>query len=327
MGRLDRLRKVLALLPVVQASQGIRLADLSRQTGIAPEEIVSDLAHAVNLCGVPPYSPVDFVDLEIEGDRVSIRFAESFRRPVRLTLGEALALDMALAGWEELGEEPFAAAVASIRRKVREALSPEVAEEVEHAGRRISAVPPPPRAARLLALVKEALARQRELEMEYYSAGRGVLSRRTIRPYGVYEHAGRWYVVAWSGPSGEVRTFRVDRIRTAEIGKAEYEIPEEFDVSRYRLRGPPEPERPSLEARIRFRPDAARFARDRFPASEVREEEDGSVVVVVRASETAWLVSELLRWGEDARVLDPPGLEETVRERARRTLARYGSDA
>ena len=43
------------------------------------------------LCGVPPYSPVDLVDLSIQGDRVSIRFAEPFGRPVRLTLPEAIA--------------------------------------------------------------------------------------------------------------------------------------------------------------------------------------------------------------------------------------------
>ena len=51
-----------------------------------------DLA-LVLMIGVPPYSPGDYLDVEEDDDqRVTIRLAEHFRRPLRLTAAEGLAL-------------------------------------------------------------------------------------------------------------------------------------------------------------------------------------------------------------------------------------------
>jgi predicted DNA-binding transcriptional regulator YafY len=323
-GGLAVLRKVLTSLPGGRANQGIRGEDLSRQTGISVEEIVTELPQLVNLCGVPPYSPADLVDLEIEGDRVRIHFADQFRRPVRLTLPEALALDMALAGWEEEEEGPFAAAVTGIRAKVRGALSPDVAESVGEAAKRISSVSGPGRAGQMVARLSDAMSRQVEVRIEYFSKRSGRLAARTIRPYGVFEQRGHWYVVAFDDSRDEIRTFRADRIREAESTGVDYEIPDEFEVGRYRRSGPPEPEEPAVEAEIRFDAEVARFVRDGFPASAIEEHEGGGVTATVRASGTAWLVSELLKWGAAAEVVGPDELRDALRGAAEQALARYG---
>ncbi len=323
-GSLDVVRKVLAILPLVQASQGIPVTELARLTGIPEAEIAGDLPDLVNLCGVPPYSPVDLVDLEVEGDRVTIRFAEQFRRPVRLTLKEALALELALTGFtgEEAG--PFADAVAGIRRKVRAALSPQVARNVSQAGEHIEALPAPGLAGKMLAILKEAMNRQVTVTIEYFSRSSGRISRREIQPYGFFEQGGHWYVVARSVERERVMTFRADRIRSATPGREEYEIPEDFEVAAYRRRGPPSPTDADLVVKIRFDPEIARFARETFPAREFTEEPSGAVMATVMTTGTAWLVSELLRWGAGAEVIEPDEIREQLLERARRTLERYG---
>jgi len=321
---LDAVRKVLAILPVVTKNQGIRVSELSRQTGIPEKEILTELPQLVNLCGVPPYSPVDLVDLSIQGDRVSIRFAEPFGRPVRLTLAEALALFMALAGWEESGEGPFARAVLSIREKVRAALSPEIAEELNQTVGRISAVEGPGRAAGIVSHLKDALNRQVEVDIEYFSRSSGTLSTRRVRPYGIYEQSGRFYLAGWSDPPGRIITLRADRMRRVTPTEREYEIPVEFEVATLRREIVPRPEAPKLTARIRFDVDASRWAREFFPATTIEEEEDGAVVATVRTSGRFWLVSELLLWGGRSRVLEPEGLREELVARARETLAQYG---
>lgn len=323
-GGLDTLRKVLTILPVVQANQGIRVGELARITGISEEEIVTELPDIVNLCGVPPYSPADLVDLEIEGDRVTIRFADQFRRPVRLTLREALALDMALSGLEEEAESPFARAVAGIRAKVRGALAPEVAAELDQAADRISAVSGPGRATDRVARIKSAMERQVELVIDYFSQSSGTLGERTFRPYGLYEQSGHYYAVGWSDPPGRVVTIRADRIRAARSGSEEYEIPDEFDVADYRRDEPPEPREEAFTARIRFEPDRARFARELFPARDMTEEADGGVVAVLRSRSTFWLVSELLRWGAGATVMEPARLRDDLVRAAKETLEMYG---
>jgi proteasome accessory factor C len=318
-------RRVLEILPVVRANEGIRVEELSRLTGIPVKEIVSELPRLVNLCGVPPYSPMDLLDLEIEGDRVTVRFAEQFRRPVRLTLGEALALDMALAGWEEEAEGPFAAAVTSIREKVRAALSPDVAESLSRASDAISVPSGPGRAAGMVARLKNALSRQTAVRVEYFSMSSGRLSERRVEPYGLFEQDGRFYVVAFTAPPGRVITLRADRVRALADTGEEYDVPADFDVMAWLNEGPPAPETPAMTAVIRFGPEHGRFARELFPSRDLEEDEDGTVTARVRTSGRYWLVFELLRWGAKAEVLEPAELRTTLVDRARETLARYGA--
>jgi proteasome accessory factor C len=321
------LRKVLAILPLVQHNQGIRVSELATLTGIPEKEIVRDLPDLVNLCGVPPYSPMDLVDLAVEGDRVTIRFAEAYRRPVRLTLREALALEMALSGWEEEREGPFRAAVRSVRGKVRRACSPELAKSMEQAGERIAAAPPPGLAGRMVGLLKEALTRQREVRLVYFSRSQGRLSERIVRPYGIYEQWGHWYAVVFDAQKGHLRTFRSDRIRSAVLTDVDYDIPEDFDVAAFRREEPPEPEGEAIEVHVRFDEEVARFAEARFPAQESRRRGDGSLGAVVRTGGGAWIISELLRWGARAVVESPPAVAAGLVDRARRTLELYGRRA
>jgi predicted DNA-binding transcriptional regulator YafY len=323
---LDAVRKVLAILPLVQNEQGIRVSELSRLTGIPEEEIVTDLPNLVNLCGVPPYSPMDLVDLEIEGDRVTIRFAEPFRRPVRLTIAEALALFMALSREDEDEESPFGRAIASIRGKVRAALSPEIAKGVEQAVSRISAVDGPGRAVGVVGMLNEALSRNVEVIVEYFSMSSGSLTKRRVRPYGIYERNGHFYLVGHSEPPDRVVTFRADRMRRVELTEVDYEIPADFDVAGFRRESLPKPDQPEIEARIRFDMDAARWAREFFPATSIAEEADGGATATVLTSGRFWLLNELLKWGGRARVEAPDGLAADLVERAKATLKRYGRE-
>ncbi|MCU0725220.1 MAG: WYL domain-containing protein [Planctomycetes bacterium] len=321
------LRKVLTILPFVQRNQGIRVSELATLTGIPEAEIVRDLPDLVNLCGVPPYSPMDLVDLAVEGDRVTIRFADAYRRPVRLTLREALALEMALSGWEKEREGPFRNAVRAIREKVRRACSPEVAKSMEQASERIVAAPPPGLAGRMVGVLKDALARQREVTLTYFSRSQGRLSRRVVRPYGIYEQRGHWYAVAFDTEKKRLRTFRADRIKDAGTTGRDYEIPEEFDVAAFRREEPPEPEAGATEVLLRFEEEAARFAEEGFPAQEKKRFADGSLRAVVRTGGRAWIISELLRWGARVMVESPPDVVADLVDRARRTLERYGRRA
>ena len=50
-------------------------------------------------------------------------------------------------------------------------------------------------------------------------------------PYGIVARSGRWYVVGADSLSGEVRTFRVDRIRSADAAEGVFEVPRGFDAA------------------------------------------------------------------------------------------------
>jgi predicted DNA-binding transcriptional regulator YafY len=51
-----------------------------------------------------------------------------------------------------------------------------------------------------------------------------------VGPYGLVFHAARWYLAADDDRSGEIRTFRVDRVRSADIRAERASPPEGFDA-------------------------------------------------------------------------------------------------
>jgi hypothetical protein len=62
-------------------------------------------------------------------------------------------------------------------------------------------------------------------------------SERTVRPYGIVAHSGRWYVTRADSASGEVRTFRLDRIENAAVLPGSFEVPVGFDPAARVLSG------------------------------------------------------------------------------------------
>src|SRR5205823_1150257 len=139
--------------------------------------------------------------------RVWIGMADYFSRPVRLTRSEALALYLrgkALVGAPGLEEAP---ALASALEKIEHALDPgalgDLAGRVEvGAGVRVGDS---------LAAVRRSVEAREQVEIEYYSAGRGELTTRRVDPEHLFSEMGNWYVVAWDHLSDAERMFRVDR--------------------------------------------------------------------------------------------------------------------
>jgi hypothetical protein len=75
--------------------------------------------------------------------------------------------------------------------------------------------PTPAALAETLALLRRALAAGQPVEIEYYTAGRGDLTRRTVEPLRLEDRDGVAYLVAYCRLRRDQRTFRVDRIRAA----------------------------------------------------------------------------------------------------------------
>jgi hypothetical protein len=74
---------------------------------------------------------------------------------------------------------------------------------------------PPPQPAdpdRWRPLIAQAIAEARSLQITYFTAGRNVLTQRTVTPYWIEEHRGIPYLRADCHLAGKVLLFRLDRI-------------------------------------------------------------------------------------------------------------------
>ncbi len=319
----EGVRHALTIIPLIQAHQGMTVDELVARTGLSEEQIHDELQSLVMLCGVPPYSPNNYVSLWIENRQVYIRFAEQFERPVRLVVPEALALLLALRRLDRR-EHPYRDAVRCLQRKIKDALGPEGARELERAERTFAMGE---RRSGRFQQVRQAMAQCRELRITYYSAHRAAMSERVIRPYGMTEFGGDWYVVAHDSSRGRPVSFRVDRIREAELLDSEYEIPDDFDIQNWKqasdFTAPPG----DTIARVLFRGSGARFARAELPRRDLRELPDGTVLARVAVRSEAWFLSWLLPYGPDAEVVEPAALRATVAATCRRILDFYDEDA
>ena len=71
--------------------------------------------------------------------------------------------------------------------------------------------------------------------IRYTTPGRDETDR-IVAPYGLVFHAAKWYLAADDERSGEIRTFRVDRVRSAELRRERATPPEGFDATEHVMR-------------------------------------------------------------------------------------------
>lgn len=77
-------------------------------------------------------------------------------------------------------------------------------------------------------MLAEAARDRRPVALHYTSAC-GKRSKRTVHPYGIVAHRGRWYLTGADAASGATRTFRLDRITTAVALDGVFDVPDGFD--------------------------------------------------------------------------------------------------
>ncbi|GGS76533.1 transcriptional regulator [Planobispora rosea] len=308
--------RVLALLELLQASPGLTGPELAERLEV-DERTVRRYAVKLNELGVP---------VEAERGRYGgYRLLPGYKLPpLMFTDDEATAVLLGLLAGQRtglaVGETATGSALAKIQRVLPQALRERVeavTRTLEHT--RAPAAASTPRAGPLLALA-DAVRRRRTVRLAYRS-WRGEPSERDLDPYGIVFHSGRWYVTGLDHRSGEVRTFRVDRVaEAARTGRA-FTPPEGFDAAEHVARSlSAVPYR--HEVRVLLETTLER-ARRRIPAETATLAEDpGGVLLTARAERLDGMAQMLAGLGWPFTVLEPDGLRAEVRALAAR-LAGY----
>jgi proteasome accessory factor C len=336
-----RLRRLLAILAWMAQVGEAPIDEVAQRFDLTPEALVTELELAA-CCGVPPYTPDQLMEIVVTDTTVSVRVGTSLGRPRRLSPAEGFALAtsaralLAVPGSDETG------ALSAALAKLDQALGSEEARDI---GVELDS-------PTLLPLARQAVADRRPLRVSYYSASTDRVTDREIAPLRVFASEGHWYIDAWCRTAGDLRRFRVDRVRSAEILDGEF--PPEATL------GPdPEPPAPvhphsgnhpdsdSGDApvpepgippsrrldpfvpgpdnhRVRLSLDPATvWLVESVPATGPPVTVGDRVEVELFVGGEAWLERLLLRLGPDARVLEPPAFRSLAAAAAARILQRY----
>jgi proteasome accessory factor C len=305
----DRLRRLLALLPWLADHPGSTVTEISERFGISPTQLLDDL-NVVWMVGIPPYTPDQLIDLEIEDDRVTVNLGSYFRRPLRLTPDQALAL---VAAGQSLvsvpgtdPEGPLARGLAKLADALQ--LDPGQAMAV-HLGDAATAT---------LERLRTAIRDGRQVRIDYYSFGRDERSERDVDPHRVWAEGGSWYLAGHCHKAEGSRVFRLDRMAEVQV------LDEEATTRPSTATGVFNPNAEDPTVVLDLDPEAG-WVLDYYPHGPAEAREDGHVEVELPVASTRWLEQLLVRLGPLAEVTDVRGdvPEDSGGHAARRVLARY----
>jgi predicted DNA-binding transcriptional regulator YafY len=154
-------------------------------------------------------------------------------------------------------------------------------------------------------VLSRAVEKRRVVELEYLKEGEDKPSLRRVEPYTIERELPVWRVHTWDRTAAGARTFRLDRMRSAQLTDERFEPREGFDPSY--LQNP-------RVARLLHSPTVARWKLERGAQLLT----DGSALADVPYKTEDWLLSEVLADLGETVVLEPAKLRELVARRARR---------
>ncbi len=281
-------------------------ADLQERLQLSEEELREDIdvLNVVNFGGGSYVLYAEILETE-EGDVVEVDpepYSDNFDRPARLLPVEAKAL---IAAIDLIGEHIPEGSLASAREKIVAALGGDPMEQglqVAHGRSDDSAVS---------RQISRGIVEHRLIELDYYKENEDEFSQRRVEPYALVNGREGWYMASFDPAREDVRHFRLDRIKRAEVTEEHFEPRAEVDpaaeVEGWMRTGEVEASR---IARLWISPERARWARESRRV--VEERADGSVVVELSFAGVRWLVREVLREAGDAAVLEPEDAREAV---------------
>ncbi|MFE6610092.1 helix-turn-helix transcriptional regulator [Amycolatopsis sp. NPDC057786] len=309
--------RVLALLEILQTGGTRTVAELAERLDVDERTVRRYAEHLVDL---------DIPVRSVRGRYGGYRLAPGYRMPpLMLTDEEALAVLLGLVAGRRAGlittsVAAVESAVAKVRRVLPEPLGRRLDALLETADFTAPARKALSAEAEVLLTVAEA-ARDRHPVGLAYLAGHGGASERVVHPYGVVAHSGRWYLTGFDSASGEVRTFRVDRIKSAEPRPGTFEAPTDFEPAERVLTALAEtPYRHDVSVRIQARTEEIRAV---LPPSVATLEADGDWVRTrIRAERLDWIPSRLAALDRPFVIERPAELRDLVGALAARLAER-----
>ena len=145
-----------------------------------------------------------------------------------------------------------------------------------------------------------------------------------IEPYAVGQTA---HVLGLREPPGKVRTFKIERLRSAEILREEYELPDTFDPAEL-LRhawGIWYTEAEPQEVVLRFHPRVTQRVQESTwqRGEETELQSDGYLLWRAEVAEPKEMLPWIRGWGSDCEVLEPLSLKRELKREVRKLMHLY----
>jgi len=176
-------------------------------------------------------------------------------------------------------------------------------------------------------LIGGALTRRQRVHLHYWVRSRREMTERTVSPQRLVHWRNTWYLDAWCHATDALRRYTHDAIREADLVEQRAKdvalktIEAELDAGYGAFSGAK-----VQWATLQFTPEAAQWVRHEqwHPQQEAKLHGDGALTLRLPYTDATELAMDILRHGEQVKVLAPAALVASVRATLARASAQYG---
>ena len=269
--------------------------------------------------------------IEYDRKRRGYYYSESFELPsVRLREGEAIALFLGQRLLMQCKGTPFEEYVQTAMTKIRMLLPQTIEIDVERSLGAISFHSDPLRGdevevAERYQLLTTAIARQKTVATDYFTASRGTTTHRKIDPYHLRFADGAWYCIGYCHARREIRIFALDRMTGLFLTDDSFQVPADFSMEDY-LAGSWSIER-GERRRVVIEFDsyqAPYIVGKRWHPSQVLEElPDGNLRMTLNIGGSGEIMRWVMSMGSHAWIVEPEEIRKRIGEELDRAGMRY----
>jgi predicted DNA-binding transcriptional regulator YafY len=309
--------RLITLLLLLQSGRRRTAGALAEALEVSERTIYRDV-DALCAAGVPVYTergPDGGIALADGYRRALTHFNEDEIRSLFVSGASPLA-DLGMESGLDRALEKLHGGLADVQRRAADKARSRV-----HIDQRRWNQDEPPR--ELLTVLRRAVWDDRRVRIRYEDRNRKATTR-TIDPLGLVSKAGVWYLIARLSDELEMRSFRVERMRSVDELPTRFERPPEFDLERYWSDTSAQFKQTSPEYFVTLR--TAIDAIDRvtlYWTAEVLESDARYGVVRVAFPGPEAAAYQVLAWGSNVTIVEPLELRASIVERAREALERH----
>ncbi len=164
-------------------------------------------------------------------------------------------------------------------------------------------------------LIQKAVLERKVLKFIYYNT-KGEESTRYVEPLQIYFKDKAWYVKAFARDKQDYRLFKIARMKKIEVLEETFErdLPEILEK---------EPPFSTVKLVLEISQKQAYRVYDEFEKEAITKKPNGDFLIHVEFPENDWVYGYILSFGEDAEVIFPQYVRNTIRKKLRKNLRNY----
>lgn len=265
--------------------------------------------------------------IEYDNYRKAYFYSRSFtmQTTVPLASNDLAALQFAVSTLEQFPNLPilqdFRAAVEKIKKALQiKQLHQETARFIQFEQT------PVYKGSQWLNLFVEAIRQRKKVTFAHQSFAKEQ-KQHQIHPYLLKEYRNRWYVIGFDESHQMIRIFGLDRIETPELLEVEFNPAKDFDSDDYFQHSIGitvlNQEKPQNIVLLFDKQQAKYIETQPIHDTQQAEMTEKGLRVTLRLLITYELIAEILRYGEQVKVLAPESLRQTILQRIEATKKNY----